>query len=121
MSGLGLRLLGVGGVDLDIWPPIIRRAQASCRNRSGFLPENTSSICWISCRVSFSMMARGVSIHERVLGDTDPCLDAHPYLKGCAGDLWVAPLWHAWAMLHPQQHGRTTRLSNISLNYNKMI
>lgn len=23
-------------------------------------------------------------------GDTDPCYDAHSYLKGSAGDLWVA-------------------------------
>lgn len=36
------------------------------------------------------MIAWGTSIHRRVLGDTDPCYDAHPYLKGSAGDLWVA-------------------------------
>lgn len=36
------------------------------------------------------MIARGTSIHRRVRGDTDPCYDAHPYLKGSAGDLWVA-------------------------------
>lgn len=36
------------------------------------------------------MIARGASIHRRVLGDTDPCYDAHPYLKGTTGDLWVA-------------------------------
>lgn len=36
------------------------------------------------------MIAWGTSIHRRVQADTDPCYDAHPYLKGSAGDLWVA-------------------------------
>lgn len=36
------------------------------------------------------MIAWGTSIHWRVQGDTDPRYDAHPYLKGSVGDLWVA-------------------------------
>lgn len=83
-------LWGVWGVNLDIWPPIMEQVQASCPSRSGFSCENTSSICWISPLMSFSMIARGTSIHRRVQGDTDPCYDAHLYLKGSAGDLWVA-------------------------------
>lgn len=83
-------LWGVWGVKLDIWPPIMEQVQASCPSRSGFSCENTSSICWISPLMSFSMIARGTSIHRRVQGDTDPCYDAHLYLKGSAGDLWVA-------------------------------
>lgn len=81
-SGWGVILWGVWGVNLDIWPPIIQQVQASCPNRSAFSPKNTSSICWISPHISFSMIAWGTSIHRRVRGDTDPCYDAHPYLKG---------------------------------------
>lgn len=55
-----------------------------------FFQKNTSSICRISPHISFSLIAWGVSIHRRVRGDTDPCYDAHPFLKGSAGDLWVA-------------------------------
>lgn len=90
MSGWGLILWGIWGVNLDIWPPIIQQVQPSCPNRSGFSPKNTSSICWTSPHISFSMIAWGISIHRRVLGDIDPCCDAHPYLKGSTGDLWVA-------------------------------
>lgn len=68
----------------------MQQVQASCPSRSGFSCENTSSICWISPHISFSMIAWGTSIHRRVQGDTDPCYDAHPYLKGSVGDLWVA-------------------------------
>lgn len=68
----------------------MQQVQASCPYRSGFSPKNTSSICWISPHKSFSLIARGTCIHRRVQGDTDPCYDAHPYLKGCVDDLWVA-------------------------------
>lgn len=70
------------------------------------------------------MIASGVSIHRRVLGDTDPGRDAHPFLKGSAGDLWVAPSGTPVPpRLGPPAPAQTciTHLLDISSNYSHMI
>lgn len=66
------------------------------------------------------MIALGTSIHRRVRGDTDPCYDAHPYLKEVAGDLWVAPSLARLGSPAPTE-SYITHLSDISSNYSNMI
>lgn len=66
------------------------------------------------------MIAWGTSIHWRVQGDTDPRYDAHPYLKGSVGDLWVA-IFGTLGLSPAATESCTTRLVDISSNYSNMI
>lgn len=69
-----------------MWPSIIRQVQASCPNRSVFSPKTPHP----SADFLLISFLHDYLRHRRVRSDIDPCYDAHPYLKGSAGDLWVA-------------------------------
>lgn len=79
-----------------------------------------------SPHISFSMIAWGTSIHRRVRVDTDPCYDAHPYLKGSAGDLWVAlsgtlGLPSTDRILHNTLVGYFLKLQKYDIKHNELM